>query len=262
MGGNQQLPEAIANRDRAREREDGLGDAVDQEEHRRLYRDDVHDTGQEADRHRGSGDPLHELLRAAHARLLRRRLRRAEADGDHPARLGPEREAPAPVRNALLEHTGAVGALERKRVQRPRLPERLGRHARAARDDRHPRRLRGRELCGLVRSLDAVLERGDEHPGHRLRPGVAEEARDGVPRDHGAVDGQGDTVDAVPGSAAELLVLVLEAGAVRRLLRLRGRPAGEHPLRRRALLAGLPGLHGGRRERGRTGRAEEVLDAL
>ena len=35
------------------------------------------------------------------------------------------------------------------------------------------------------------------------------------------------------------------------LRRLRGRGAGQHPLRRRAHLAGLPGLHGGRRERGR-----------
>ena len=45
VGGNQQLPEAIVERDRAREREDGLGDAVDQEEHRRDDCDDVRDSG-------------------------------------------------------------------------------------------------------------------------------------------------------------------------------------------------------------------------
>src|SRR5207244_4364779 len=78
-----------------------------------------------------------------------------------------------------------------------------------------------------------------------------------VPRDHEAVEREGDALDAVPRPEPELLLLLLEGRAVHGLLGVREGAAGERPLRRRALLAGLPGLHGGRRvgrpARGRRG---------
>ena len=52
-----------------------------------------------------------------------------------------------------------------------------------------------------------------------------------------------------------LLVLVLEGRAVHDLRRVRGCPTGSDPLCRRALLAELPGLHGGGRVRGAQGGA-------
>ena len=115
-----------------RNAEAGLDDAGDPHEPRRLRLDAVRDAGQDADRHRGPGDPLHELRRAAHARLLGRGLRPAQADGDHAARRRPQREAPAPVQQPALERAG----LDRQRVHRPRHPEHVGRHARAGRRDR------------------------------------------------------------------------------------------------------------------------------
>src|SRR5205823_4628208 len=107
------------------------------------------------------------------------------------------------------------------------------------------------QLRGLVQAEHALLEHDDEPAGDNLRQGVAEAARGGLPGDHEAVDGPGDALDAFPRPAAQLLVRVLEAGTVRRLLRIRRKGAGADPLRRRALLAGLPGLHGRRRVGGR-----------
>ncbi len=72
-----------------RNREAGLDDAGDPHESRRLRLDAVRDAGPHADGHRRPGDPLHELRRAAHARLLGRGLRPAQADGDHAARRRP-----------------------------------------------------------------------------------------------------------------------------------------------------------------------------
>jgi monoamine oxidase len=99
-----------------------------------------------------------------------------------------------------------------------------------------------------------VLERGVESAGDDIREAAPQEARDRLPGDHEAVERKGVALDAFPRSAAQLLVLVLAGGPVHRVLRLRGRRARQHPLRRRALLDELPGLHGRRRRGRRAGR--------
>ena len=188
------------------------------------------------------------------------KLRLAEEDGDHAARRRQERQAPAPVQDALVERA----RVERQPLQRPRAPERLGRHARAERRNRDHRRLLGRQRLGGAQAVDAVLEHRQQLAGRDVRERDARPSRDALPGHLEAVEREGVAVDAVPRSEPEPRVLVLEARAVRRLLRLRGCRAGQHPLRRRALLAGLPGLHGRRRSGGRprggrgAGRVQEV----
>ena len=105
-GGNQQLPEAIAaSLPSGTVKQGWTMQAI------RTNRDgsvsmQFATPGRNADGHRRPGDPLHELRRAAHARLLGRGLRPAQADGDHAARRRPQREAPAPVQQPALERAG------------------------------------------------------------------------------------------------------------------------------------------------------------
>ena len=81
-------------------------------------------------------------------------------------------------------------------------------------------------------------------------------ARDGLPRHHAALERPGQPVHPVPRPEPALLVRVLARRAVHEVQRLRGSgagPRGPDPLRRRALLHRLPGIHGRRRGRGRPG---------
>ncbi len=153
-------------------------------------------------------------------------------------------------RGPLLERQGPVGPLDRQPLHRHRDPEHLGVDARPERRVGDPQRLLRRQHRRCVPPVDAVLERGPEPRGHGLRDRVPLTARDGVPRDHEALERQGVALDPVPRPEPALLLLVLEGRPVHRLLGLRGGAPGERPLRRRALLDGLPGLHGRRRLRG------------
>ncbi len=190
---------------------------------------------------------VHELRGAAHARLLGRGLRPAQADGDHAARRRPQRKAPAAVQQPALERAG----LDRQR-RTPTSASRTRGTSRARRPAR-PGILvdySGGDNAGGYAPSTPYSNAGSNPQVAAYAQAVPREAETVFPGIIEAVEREGDIVDAVPRSAAQLLVLVLARRAVHVVLRLRRRAAGEHPLRRRALLAGLPGLHGGRRERG------------
>ena len=76
-GGNQQLPEAIANHLGRQTIKPGLGDEVDLGQRGRHRVDELLDARQDEDRHRRPRHSLHELRRAPHARHERRALRLA-----------------------------------------------------------------------------------------------------------------------------------------------------------------------------------------
>jgi monoamine oxidase len=84
VGGNSNLPIAIANS--LPSGSIHYGYRIRRVEQRRL--DQGHVLEWDVD-HGRRGHPLHELLRAADARLLEGRIRHAEADGDRATRLGP-----------------------------------------------------------------------------------------------------------------------------------------------------------------------------
>ena len=159
-GGNQQLPEAIANHLGRQTIKLGLGDAGDPGQRRRHG---VDERSRRPARSTVTADQVILCMSFAvlrDARHERRGLRLAEEDRDHAARRGSQREAAAAVRQPLLERAG----LDRQRLHRPRHPERVGRDTRPGRRHRHPRRVRGREHRRRLQPLDAVLERGDRIP--------------------------------------------------------------------------------------------------
>ena len=135
-------------------------------------------------------------------------------------------------------------------LRRPGLPEQLGRHARAGRSDRHPRRLHRRRRRGSL-GRRSRTRRGHEPAGDDVRAAVPLADRAGLPRHHRAVERQGDALDAGARPEPALLLLVLEARQYTASAATRASRQGNDPLRRRALLAGLPGLHGRRRVGGR-----------
>ena len=168
-----------------------------------------------------------ELLGAAHARLLEGRIRPAQADGDHAARLGTQRAScsssstratgtrPAPGASRTVTSTPTSASRTTWDVTRAQ-PYAKGILVNYT----------GGSIAGGVQALDAVLERVDEQAGHDVREGVPEAARDGLPRDHAALERPGDPVDPVPRPEPALLVRVLARRAVHEVQRLRGSAAG------------------------------------
>lgn len=109
---------------------------------------------------------------------------------------------------------------------------------------------------GVMKRLDfsqAGFDARKTGADERLRPAVPGRDRAGVPGDHATVDREGDAVG-LGAEPEQLRVLLVLADRVLPALRgVRGRPAGQRPLRRGALLDGLPGVHGGWRQRGTAG---------
>ena len=241
---------AAAERDRRlrrpAERQARLGDAVDHGERGRHRVDDVLDARPDADRDGRSRDPDAPVRGAAHARLLGRELRSAEEDGDHAARRRQERQAPAAVQDALVEHA----RVERQPLQRPRAPERLGRDAR-----------RRAAPPGILvdysgGNVSAALKPSTPYSNIGSNPQVATYANATLGRLETLFPGiskqwNGKATLSTPflDPNLNLAYSYWKPGQYVGVLRLRGRGAGQHPLRRRALLAGLPGLHGRRRQR-------------
>ena len=105
-----------------------------------------------------------------------------------------------------------------------------------AQDGRH--RDHGRLFRRLDRrrlhAVDAVLERRLESAGDGVREGVPQAARARLPGDHAAVDRQGDALDAVPRSAAQLSYSYWKVGQYTSFSGYEGVPqgnihfAGEH----------------------------------
>ena len=191
-----------------------LVDAVDQDESNGTRLDDVLNARAHEDRDRGSGDPRAAVRGPAQSRLLGRGLRRAEADGDHPARRRPQHEAAAPVREPVLEH-GGPGEVDRQRLHRHRHPEHLGRHARARRAPPGSwSTTPAASIAGGFHPSTPVLECVDEPAGDGIREVVPPELENVFPGITQAVERQGDALDAVPRPAPQLLVLVLERRAV------------------------------------------------
>ena len=77
--------------------------------------------------------------------------------------------------------------------------------------------------------------------------------RDGMARRHPEWNGLATLSVPFLDPNVERLVLLLPRRAVSGVRRLRGRPAAQHPLRRRAHVTGVPGVHGGGGRRGGAG---------
>jgi hypothetical protein len=87
------------------------------------------------------------------------------------------------------------------------------------------------------------------------RAGVPPRGEEAVARHREFVERPRDALDAVARAQPARQLLVLDARPIYEVRRLRGPAAGQLPLRGRTLLAGLPGVHGGRCHRGRAGGA-------
>ena len=144
-GGNQQLPERMADCLGGDRRQDGSASCA---------------------RERNGGRPVQSHLRARRRRERRRRrlrrpgaafrgaerdrsvgsgLRRPQAPGDRPAGPRPQRQAAPAVRRAQLARCGSMARhVQRLELCGHRIPGRLGSHARAGRATRHPGFLLGR----------------------------------------------------------------------------------------------------------------------
>ncbi len=138
-----------------------------------------------------------------------------------------QHQAPAAVRQPLLEHERPVGNVKRRLLRRSRLPEHVGRDARPERDDRHPRELQRRQHGGGILPVHALLQRDREPEGIELCPRVPETARDGLPRDHPALERQGDALHPVPGSEPPQLLRVPQGRPVHLVHRIRRRRPGQ-----------------------------------
>ena len=260
-GGNEQLPEAIAAalpRDAINLGWSMQAIRANAERHRL---DDLRDARPDEDGHRRPGHPRAPVRRAAQPRLRRAPASTPASTARSPRWARGATRSSSCSSPAATGTRGPVGQVQRQRLLRRRRPEHVGGHAR-----------RSTARRASSSSTPAGASRRASSPRRRTRtprPTRRSHLREDVPDELEKVfpgiskqwTGQGDAVDAVPRPAAQLLVLLLAPRPVHVVRRLRGRGAGQHPLRRRAQLAGLPGLHGRRRERGRP-RGEEVLAAI
>ncbi len=213
------------------------------------------DAGQDADGDRRPRDPLHELRRA------RARSTTAAPGFDHRKQTaitqlgaGREREAPTAVRRAGTG-TRPMG-LERQHLHRPRHPEHVGRDARPVR--RRP----ASSSTTRAATSPAGFTPSTPYSNAATNPQVKTYAKQILAKLETVFPGITQQWNGKASLSTPFRDPLLNCsysywkpGQYVGFSGYEGVAAGEHPLRRRALLDQLPGLHGRRRRR-RSARGE------